>query len=673
MPPYWLDGVLPLNSPTRLRDAAEGNFGDDNPYPDPANTDDLPENDDWDDGYQNWWAGSNWEWSLINTVPAQYGWQYSRSTEGTYPANPIPNGSIIGTPWIWNSNDASESPGSIGLIPQAWTLLQQSASPNTLTDLAFHVFMCSIWKAGWHDEATVRARTGQPQDDDTKGIITDSVMAAIGHIRDVAILTRAAEWAESNPNQTTITEQIDIDIDGESEWVMRNNRLFLVFEDDGGRLVRAFSRDANSGEVYEIVGASGVAPDWPGEDEGLDHYVSNEPDVEFNRASCFRESGYVNQPYLVNIANKDLLFYTQDLKIKRRISLPDNSDYINVKYELNRSTPLLVEHCFSPNPRATMLSGKAVLQEIGSPYDEFIGIRNIYGGAAYIEMQDAEFVARDNLDARATLPLAQRFVISVQNIAQLRIGFGNSWEDRPPQILGVRIFGSPMDSRSGGELRIEAITNGPPPERVRLLYAGSPEKPLTPPLYLFDLADDGTAGDRIAGDGIYSFAASIPAGTAPQDRYILAVDAQDAMGNDSNPWPFFTVTGDTATSYSSADIDDLVALKMEPPHNQVGLSPGSPYIPFGAYLRTHVSQTGGGNIRCYVQIEDPDGPSDVFDAEVCYAGIRTGIYLTSIGNSFWAFELEMPPGIPAGDYLLGVEARDIDGNRSNLWPTWHVR
>jgi hypothetical protein len=684
LPPYWLSGELPLNSYAWLRDAGQGSYGADNPYPDPANVDNIPWNDGWDDGYQNWIAGSRWEWGLLEMVPALTGWQYDRALEGGYPADPLPSGKVMGAIWSWSAGE--ETPAEEGIIPETWANLEGAGVSNGLLETARLAFLAMISETGWHEERTVRAETGAPDDEDARGIISERALALNGHIRDVNVLVAAAQWAESAPPAETVVDQVDLDLDGELEYVLRNDRVFLVFENDGGRLVKAFSLDMETGEPVEVVGCSIAAPDRGGEDEALDAFVSDEPSAEMNRVSCFREEGYANAEYAVSVVGSVLVFYSPDLKIKRRVTLPPGADYVDVEYSVDRPpAPLNVEFALAPNPVAAARLGKSALEQLGGPYDGLFVLRNREGGEAYVRLFDAEYRHHDDLASRHTLALAQRIVVQVGESGYFRLGFGPSWRDVPPVVTGVRMEGSPMSSDEGGELRIEALVEGYDIESVRLLYGGTPLAPLVPPLYLLDLVDDGTQGDRVAGDGVYSFAAAIAPGQAPREQYVLVVEAGDEAGNVSEAWPYLTVSTPAGSqAWSSAGGLAMAGASAEgaafggvpAPWWWAAAAPGAgggPVIPFGGYLRTHVSPELGGTLRLIVQIQDPDGPQDVYDAELVYAGVRTGVYLSNIGNAFWALELELPPGIPEGQYVLGVEARDYDGQRSNLWPTWDVR
>src|SRR5205823_4637961 len=64
--------------------------------------------------------------------------------------------------------------------------------------------------------------------------------------REAAIYAKVSAWAESAKNgayaASVMTEQFDIDLDGENEYLIYNDRLFALFERIGGRMTGAWLR-----------------------------------------------------------------------------------------------------------------------------------------------------------------------------------------------------------------------------------------------------------------------------------------------------------------------------------------------------------------------------------------------------------------------------------------------
>ncbi|MBN1551513.1 hypothetical protein JW979_08590 [bacterium] len=673
MPPYWLMDTLPMDTYAWLRDAGEGNFGNDNPYPDFANVDNNPRNDDWDDGYHNWYYGSDNEFSFADTVPALKGWQYDRSGNGSYPAIPLPNGKSFHGMWQWS--DSSETAWETGIIPETWHLIPEFGGgfSHPFWNYAVYTYMTGIYETGWHDEVTVRAITENEDDDDEKGILVHWVLPACNHLRDVNIIAEAIAWSnQSFDNQTTVSELKDVDLDGENEVILRNNRIFMVFENDGGRLVKAFTRSELPDSITEVIGASITYPDRGSEDENLDEFISIDPDASINRVSGFREGEYVNDVYLVNLRTNGVVFYSPDLRIRRQITLPDGSSECSISYELDESLDnLSVEFGFSPNPLDTVLTGKSALVELGGIYDDYIGLKNINNGSVYLRYGDAELLHRDNLERDRTCALTQRIVVNVEHGDTMRLGFGDPEANEPPEILFATITPNPASVSESISLTFNAWASGFI-DHVMVYYGGTSTAPVTP-FPLLEMYDDGMHKDQAPGDGIYGIAFDLPADILPIDRYIFSINAISHTGMTSVSWPFLHVSQTGTQTFKPSQSELLNILTSAQPVSGSMASAGSnPVITGGAYWSNDVTESGG-MMRLYVTLQDPDGYDDITTVKLMYYGIDLRMYFTNLGNGIYGLEFNWPAGIPAGDYILEVQALDKSGNVSNVWPYWETK
>ena len=76
--------------------------------------------------------------------------------------------------------------------------------------------------------------------------------------RKAAMYQRVDVWAAAAgglTGSTNVTE--DVDLDGEDEYLLYNDRLFAVFERIGGRMIAAWLRNVGDGTVYQVVGNQG--------------------------------------------------------------------------------------------------------------------------------------------------------------------------------------------------------------------------------------------------------------------------------------------------------------------------------------------------------------------------------------------------------------------------------
>jgi len=102
----------------------------------------------------------------------------------------------------------------------------------------------------------------------------------------------------------------------------------------------------------------------------------------------------------------------------------------------------------------------------------------------------------------------------------------------------------------------------------------------------------------------------------------------------------------------------------------------SPKILLGGYGDTYVTSEEGGLFTINALIADPYGENDIASVRLFYQGLPTPILLYDdgehgdfrAGDNIYGFQLEIPPGMPAGNYLFEIVAYDENGNESDAWP-----
>ena len=95
--------------------------------------------------------------------------------------------------------------------------------------------------------------------------------------------------------RSTVNESIDVDFDGENEYVLRNNKVYAVFENDGGRLIQAYAYDQQKGGI-QILGNPIANYSYEGEEEG-DKHCSGFKDMS--------QGKYENDAYTVSAVAAD--------------------------------------------------------------------------------------------------------------------------------------------------------------------------------------------------------------------------------------------------------------------------------------------------------------------------------------------------------------------------------
>jgi alpha-amylase/alpha-mannosidase (GH57 family) len=113
-----------------------------------------------------------------------------------------------------------------------------------------------------------------------------------------------------------------------------------------------------------------------------------------------------------------------------------------------------------------------------------------------------------------------------------------------PRVLMAGLWDTRLSRSQGGALTVAAYvedgTGGLSTSRVMVYYAGRLGQPLDPPAPMFELGDDGTGGDRTAGDLLYTATLTMSPGM-PEDRYLLVIIPEDAHGDPGPSWPLLVV------------------------------------------------------------------------------------------------------------------------------------
>ena len=144
----------------------------------------------------------------------------------------IPSGRIMGD---------DQTPGSIVYE----TLENLRAAPdNPITTIAWLSYFINIGEQTFHEGAALR----------------ETARMQANFLGQVNKIVAAADWAAEAETSTLASDtqvyEKDLDLDGELEYVMHNDRVFAIFENDGGRIEYAFAYDHEYGPVQLISPAS---------------------------------------------------------------------------------------------------------------------------------------------------------------------------------------------------------------------------------------------------------------------------------------------------------------------------------------------------------------------------------------------------------------------------------
>jgi len=194
------------------------------------------------------------------------------------------------------------------------------------------------------------------------------------------------------------------------------------------------------------------------------------------------------------------------------------------------------------------------------------------------------------------------------------------------RILGAGYFGSAVSASAGGELQLAALLDAAstPPVSMEITLDDMPTG-------LF-LNDEGRNGDTLAGDGLWTFNASLWPGDLAAGKYAISIVASDEMGGCVGQWPplLFSfchelATPDASTVPGMGRIFEAAALLNRP----VASDDGDDAC---AILAAGVFNTVTNPSECTVETFAYVGDGFVDTIEVRYMGSSFGVELSDDGR-----------------------------------------
>ncbi|MBR3584321.1 MAG: hypothetical protein IKO01_12875 [Kiritimatiellae bacterium] len=333
----------------------DGNLlrGDDIRLPDPSV---LPlEAHDWvhhasNENYDNWYYGSDRHEGLAGkTNEVRYG-------------VPLPSGKPFGT---------KEN----GILADTWATVSGIRNAD-VKRLAQETLFASVFETAFHEESNnnlsrwsygtyVSPATGLKDNGEKMGLQSFSWRAQ-SRTRLANVFGEVDDWANRTLPDVEVREK-DVDLDGDAEYILRNNRLMALFEREGGLMVGAWLKDG--GRVRQVVGNFAAIPENGYEDEESDfvRYVkwddgSKHGYLTAQRGSALKdvEGGSRTALYDVSTTATGLTFTHGSLSKTVSLASPATNAFA-VSY--TGSGALKVRSGLSPDLDALMLTGQANMTE----------------------------------------------------------------------------------------------------------------------------------------------------------------------------------------------------------------------------------------------------------------------------------------------------------------------
>lgn len=262
-----------------------------------------------------------------------------------------------------------------GIVTQAWEQVNAVADTN-LAKLARGALHASTFETAFHSEDNnnlERFSIGTyVSPDATYDTLADFAKQAQAQTRVAALYEAVDDWAAVAAGVTTpqaLAE--DVDLDGENEYLLYNDRLLGVFERSGGRMIGAWVRDLLSGRVFQAVGNQVGFAGSETEEEGTYNAMSNGTVVAY-RTSGLKDwyaagpgsGAYNNMLYaFVNWTN-GWRMTSADTNIVKTVTLAPKGNAFQVSYDTYGNvsgSPLYIRHGLSPNLHDLLLNGQATL------------------------------------------------------------------------------------------------------------------------------------------------------------------------------------------------------------------------------------------------------------------------------------------------------------------------
>jgi len=257
-----------------------------------------------------------------------------------------------------------------GIISNTWTKVAGITNAD-IKRLAREVLHASVFETAFHNENnndltkwSIGGYINPASDNQT---LIGFAKQAQSQTRLAAIYSWADSWATVAPGlATTQTASVDVDQDGENEYVLYNKHVAAVFERIGGRMIAAWHRDGD-GRIRQMIGNLASCAGSETEVEGASNVDTNTGAVVAYRTSALKDwyagtAQYVNDLYTVTTNGTDGWKLTSsDGKISKTVTLAPTATSFAVQYTINPSLNggvLYVRNGFSPNLSELLLAGQ---------------------------------------------------------------------------------------------------------------------------------------------------------------------------------------------------------------------------------------------------------------------------------------------------------------------------
>jgi glycosidase len=302
------------------------------------------------ENYGNWYFGSDRHEGLA--------WKTNEVRYGIL----LPSGKPFGT-------------ATNGILAETWATVSAISNPD-VKRLAEATLFASVFETAFHEEENgnlsrwsyndyIYPATGMKEGGGKMGLQSFSWRAQ-SRTRLANVYGEVDAWAGRTLSKVEVLSK-DVDLDGENEWILRNNKLMALFETEGGLMIGAWLKDGE--RVRQVVGNFAAIPENGYEDEESDfvRYVKWDDEtwhgyLAAQRGSALKdvEGGSRTALYDVVPGTNGLAFKHGSLAKTVSLASPATNAFA-VSY--TGSGTLKVRSGLSPDLDALMLTGQANMTE----------------------------------------------------------------------------------------------------------------------------------------------------------------------------------------------------------------------------------------------------------------------------------------------------------------------
>jgi hypothetical protein len=279
---------------------------------------------------------------------------------------------------------ATQPFGQVGVSGHAHTTWQNLSSTSFLAGLAplaGSAFHAAMFQTAFHTTTNnnlSKFSTGAYifPDTDSGQSLAGFAREAQAQARFANVFTRVQAWAGNATSSTLGTEAVDLDLDGQPEYLLYNSRVFALFKAKGGRMTAAWMRDPNTGKIWQVAGNFASASGSDSDDEGATSVIGSGPSIAAHRTSGFKDWWVVNTSNVGNNAQVNANYtvqsapsgtgwtFTSDGGVTKTIRLPHAaSERLEGTYTLTGLSRAFIRFGLSPNLLGLLLRGQEGLTE----------------------------------------------------------------------------------------------------------------------------------------------------------------------------------------------------------------------------------------------------------------------------------------------------------------------